>query len=54
MENLTRGECQLLKDFIEYNVFDMIRKDEYIDNINWFVELIDIYNKLDDCVKETG
>lgn len=52
MENLTKGECRLLKDFIEYNVFDMIRKDEYIDNINWLVELIDIYNKLKENIKE--
>ena len=52
MENLTRNDCLLLKDFIENNVFDMIRRDEYIDNVNWLVELVHIYDKLDSYIKE--
>lgn len=35
-----------LCDFIELNIFDYIRNDTDIDNIDWLVDMMEIYQKL--------
>lgn len=47
MENveLTLGEAETLTDLIELYIFEIIRNDEDIDNINWLVNVMSIYEK---------
>lgn len=46
MINLTTSECKQLADFIEYNIYDVIRNDPEIDNINWLECMMSAYKKL--------
>ena len=40
MIEITKSEAESLMEFIETNIFDIIRNDEYIDNINWLINII--------------
>lgn len=44
--DLTESQCRNLCDFIELNIFDYIRNDADIDNIDWLVDMMEIYQKL--------
>lgn len=44
--DLTESQCKNLCDFIEFNVFDYIRNDTDIDNIDWIVDMMEAYKKL--------
>lgn len=50
--NLTKSECEQLADFIEYNIYDVIRNDPEIDNINWLECMMSAYKKLREGEKE--
>ncbi len=52
MTNLTKVECKLLADFIEVNIFNDIRSDTDIDNMQWLVYMVEVYQKLCEGVKE--
>ena len=43
---LTESNIRNLADFIEVNLFDIIRKDEDIDNILWLNDMCEAYTKL--------
>lgn len=43
---MPRGVAESLADFIEWNVFDRIRNDTDIDNINWLCGICDAYKEL--------
>ncbi len=45
MIELTKVEAEVLTDFIELNLFDIIRKDEEIDNIEWLAAIMSVYEK---------
>ena len=45
MIELTKKETDVLIELIELNLFDIIRKDEEIDNINWLAIMMSIYEK---------
>lgn len=49
--DLTTSECKQLADFIEYNIFDVIRNDTDIDNIGWMECMMSTYKKLRDGEK---
>lgn len=52
MIEITIGEAYILKDFIETNFFEAIRKDVNIDNLNWAEGIISIYQKCKEgCVE---
>ena len=44
--DLKESQCISLCDFIELNIFDYIRNDTDIDNIDWLVDMMEIYQKL--------
>lgn len=44
--DLTESQCESLCDFIEVNIFEYIRNDTEIDNINWLIDLMKAYQKL--------
>ena len=43
---ITRGEVESLIDFFECNIFDAIRNDIDIDNVEWLCNLCSVYKKL--------
>lgn len=45
MIEITKSEAESLMEFIETNIFDIIRNDEYIDNINWLTNIVSVYMK---------
>ena len=45
MIELTKAEVKAIADLIEINLFDIIRNDEEIDNIDWLATMISIYEK---------
>ena len=44
--DLTETQCKNLCDFIEFNIFEYIRNDTDIDNIDWIVDMMEAYKKL--------
>ena len=46
MVDLTKSQCNNLCDFIEFNIFEYIRNDKDIDNIDWLVNMMEAYQKL--------
>lgn len=44
--DLTESQCKNLCDFIEVNIFEYIRSDTEIDNINWLIDMMKAYQKL--------
>lgn len=48
---LTYDEAYALEEFIEINIFNNIRNDEDIDNMNWLLSMCEIYKK---CKEITG
>ena len=44
--DLTESQCKNLCDFIEFNIFECIRNDKDIDNIDWLVDMMVAYQKL--------
>ena len=45
MTEITKSEATVLTELIEMNLFDIIRKDEEIDNIEWLRVIMSIYEK---------
>ena len=46
-------QCENLAEFIELNIFDMIRNDDCIDGIGWLADMMDTYTKLKSAAKQT-
>ena len=42
----TKSEVGNLADFIEFNIFNIIRDDTDIDGIGWLCDMTNIYQKL--------
>ena len=51
---LTKSQAENLLSFFESDFIPSIQRDEAIDNINYLVEMCDIYKKLRDGLKEKG
>lgn len=45
MIEITKDEAESLADFIEVNIFDIIRNDPDIDSIEWLENLMAVYKK---------
>ena len=45
MIEITKDEAESLVDFIEMNIFDIIRNDPDIDSIEWLENIMAIYKK---------
>ena len=43
---LTKSQIENLMNYFEFNFIHSIREDEEIDNINYLVDMCDIYKKL--------
>ena len=52
--NFSKGEVTALIDFFETNLFEAIRNDMEIDNINWLCDMTSIYKKLKEAGIEDG
>ena len=50
--HLTKDETASLIDFIEFNIFDVIRDVEEIDDIKWLCNLMSIYKKCKEVQNE--
>ena len=46
MIDLTKTQCKNLAELLEWNIFEIIRNDTDIDNIDWLVDMMDSYRKL--------
>ena len=51
---LTKSQAENLLSFFEFEFIPSIQRDEDIDNINYLLEMCDIYKKLRDGLKEKG
>ena len=49
---LTKSQCENLAEFIDLNIFSMIRDDTDIDSIGWLSDIMDAYKKLQMAVAE--
>lgn len=52
MIELTKGEVGSLMDFIEFNIFNVIRNDEEIDSVTWLDNMISIYRKCKEALND--
>lgn len=43
---LTKSQIENLMNFFEFDFIQSIREDEEVDNINYLVDMCDIYKKL--------
>lgn len=43
---LSESQCKNLAEFIEFNIFRVIREDVDIDNVEWMIDMMDAYKKL--------
>ena len=48
---MPKGVAEALADFIEFDIFDRIRNDVDIDNINWLCCICDAYRELRKAVE---
>lgn len=48
---LTRSQCKNVAEFIEFYLFDAIRKDDDIDNIYYLADMCEAYKKLTEAYK---
>ena len=48
---LSKDEAQCLSTAIEFGIFDLIREDPYIDNINWVITICGVYKRLSLAIK---
>lgn len=49
---LTKNQCQVVAEFIEMNILDVIRNDLDIDNIAWLENMLDAKRVLEKAVGE--
>ena len=49
---LTKTQCQVVAEFIEMNILDVIRNDTDIDNIAWLENMLDAKKALEKAVDE--
>ena len=40
---LTKGQCESVVDFIELNLISSVREDEYLDNLQYVINICDAY-----------
>ncbi len=52
--NLTRSQVINLAEFFEFHFIDSIRESTEIDNINYVVDMCEIYSKLKEHIEEEG
>lgn len=48
---LTKSQAENLLSFFEFEFIPSIQRDEEIDNINYIVEMCEIYKKLQETLK---
>lgn len=46
---LTKSQIDNLMDFLEFELIPAIRRNEETDNINYLVDMCDIYKKLEEA-----
>lgn len=52
MIELTKSEVGSLMDFIEFNIFNVIRDYEEIDSVTWLDNMMSIYRKCKEAQNE--
>lgn len=45
MIEITKDEAESLMDFIEMNIFDIIREKDEIDSLEWLANIMTVYKK---------
>ena len=51
---LTKSQIDNLMTFLEFEFIPSIQRDEEIDNINYLVDMCDIYKKLKEAKEKVG
>ena len=51
---LTKSQAENLLSFFEFEFIPSIQRDDEIDNIDYLVEMCEVYKKLRDGLKEKG
>ena len=51
---LTKSQITNLMEFFEFKFIQSIQEDEEIDNINYLVDMCDIYKKLREASEKAG
>lgn len=51
---LTKSQVGNLLSFFEFEFIPSIQRDEEIDNIEYLVEMCEVYRMLRDCLSEKG
>ncbi len=54
MIEITKTEATSLADMIESSLFDIIRGDVDIDNIDWLCNVVSVYQKCKTALKDGG
>lgn len=49
---ISKDECTSLVDLIEFNLINIIREDESIENINWLANIMRIYDRAKDLINK--
>ena len=52
--NLTFSQVKNLVEFFEFNLIDNIREDTDIENMNYLVDMCEIYKKLQEHIGKEG
>ena len=52
MIEITKDEAEGLMDFIEMNIFEIIRENDEIDSIEWLCNIISVYKKCKESEQE--
>lgn len=47
---ISKAQCESMLDFIECNLFEAIRNDVDIDNIEWLQNILDVRRKMRNLV----
>lgn len=45
MIEITKSEAEILTELIELSIFDIIRDDTGIDNVDWLSDIMSVYRK---------
>lgn len=52
MVELTKEQCSSLVELIEISLFEIIRNDPDIDNIDWLINITDVYKAANEALKK--
>ena len=49
---LTKSQCIILAEFLEFGLIQHVREDDELDNIRWLCDMVDAFRLLEECGKD--